>query len=423
MTAKFTRAETLASPLLVGRWRLAWLPANQPFSAAFSGVRDWIAQRPAIWHASNYVAGLASISLITLFYLRVASVNATTVGFTFLLAILSASALWGLGVSAAMSVAATLAFDYFYLPPTGSLNIADTQDSVALLTFLVTSVLGSSLAAHARRQALEANLRRREVEQLYDLSQRMSGAATLSHLAQATPQNIVESFGLSAAAVFLCDRDEVYRTGTNSTELDSVRMKAAAEGQDVRVEGESLLSFAPLRLGSKVIGSVGISGPAFSATALRALGGLIAVSIERANAIERMAKMAALRESEQFKSVLLDAITHDFRTPLTCIKSSVTGLLGDLEFDAAQKKEMLTVIDEECDRINQLLDKASEMARLECNEVRLKLAPHSVGELISAAVADCKAISRSRPMRFEIRNQECHSSIPTFRWPKVCCYI
>jgi two-component system sensor histidine kinase KdpD len=159
------------------------LPATQPFRVAFSGVQDWISRRPAIRRASNYAAGLASISLITLFYLRVASVNATTVGFTFLLAILSASALWGLGVSAVMSVVATLAFDYFYLPPTGSLNVADPQDSVALLTFLVTSVLGSSLAARARQQAFEADLRRREVEQLYDLSQRLSGAATLLQLA------------------------------------------------------------------------------------------------------------------------------------------------------------------------------------------------------------------------------------------------
>jgi two-component system sensor histidine kinase KdpD len=188
--------------------------------------------------------------------------------------------------------------------------------------------------------------------------------------------------------------------------LDDVRMKTAAEGQDIRVDRDPLLRFAPLRLGSKVIGSMGVSGLAFSAATLRALGGLIAVSIERAGAIEHMAKMTAVRESEHFKSVLLDAITHDFRTPLTCIKSSVTGLLDDPEFEPAEKKDMLTVIDEECDRINQLLDKASEMARLESNKVRLKLAPHSVGELISAAVADCRAISRSRPMQFEIRNQE-----------------
>ncbi|HTS06197.1 MAG TPA: histidine kinase dimerization/phospho-acceptor domain-containing protein, partial [Candidatus Eisenbacteria bacterium] len=96
-------------------------------------------------------------------------------------------------------------------------------------------------------------------------------------------------------------------------------------------------------------------------------------------------KIELTRESESLKSVVLDAITHDFRSPLTSIKASVTGLLDDLEFDREQRRELLTIINEECDRINRLVGEAAEIARLESGEVKLDLASHSVGELLSAA--------------------------------------
>jgi two-component system sensor histidine kinase KdpD len=105
------------------------------------------------------------------------------------------------------------------------------------------------------------------------------------------------------------------------------------------------------------------------------------------------------------KSVLLDAITHDFRTPLTSIKASVTGLLADLEFNREQRKELLSIINEECDRINKLVSETAEIARLESGEVKLDLASHSVGELVSAAVADCKSITSSRPICLEVKHQ------------------
>src|SRR6202521_5961917 len=101
----------------------------------------------------------------------------------------------------------------------------------------------------------------------------------------------------------------------------------------------------------------------------------------------------ATHQSECLKSVFLDAITHDVKTPLTSIKASVTGLLDNLETDREQRKELLTIIDEECDRINQLVTEASEIARLESGEMKLDLASHSVGELISAALADCRSIT------------------------------
>jgi two-component system sensor histidine kinase KdpD len=163
---------------------------------------------------------------------------------------------------------------------------------------------------------------------------------------------------------------------------------------------------APIRLGGREIGSIHIPRPAPSKTTLEAVSTLIAIGIERVRAIERAGAMEAARENERLKSALLDAITHDFRTPLTSIKGSVTGLLSGIEFDPEQERELLSVIDEGCDRIDQLVGAASEMARIDAGEVKLDVKPHSAGEFISAVIADCKDLLQERPLRFEVNHQE-----------------
>jgi len=117
-------------------------------------------------------------------------------------------------------------------------------------------------------------------------------------------------------------------------------------------------------------------------------------------------KIESTRESESLRSVLLDAIAHDFRSPLTSIKASVTGLLDDLEFDREQRRELLTIINEECDRINRLVGEATEIARLESGEATLDLSSHSVGELLSAALAECKSITATREICLDVKDQD-----------------
>jgi len=354
----------------------------------------------------RYTLGLAIISLITLFDVRAADANPATAGFTLLIAILSASVFWGFGVSVAMSLAATLALDYFFLPPVGSLNIADPQDWIALASFLIASLVGSHLSGSARSQAQEANRRRQEVERLYDFSQRLLRTGNPTELCGAIPACLAESFDARATALFLICTQEIYRAGTGDPQPEEEKLRAVAAGKDVQIGTKSSLCVVPLHSGKEVIGSLGISGAAVSREVADALGSLVAVAIDRAGAVERSAKMEATRESEHLRSVVLDAITHDFRTPLTCIKASVTGLLADLEFEREEKKELLEIIDEECDRIDHLVDKASEVARVETGQIKLLQRPHSVGELISSALAECKSILRDRPIHCEVKNKE-----------------
>src|SRR5260370_13530328 len=108
---------------------------------------------------------------------------------------------------------------------------------------------------------------------------------------------------------------------------------------------------------------------------LEAPGTLMAVAIDGAHAIEMVGKTEAAREGERLKSALLDAITHDFRTPLTSMKASVTSLLSGPKLDEGQRNELLNIINEECDRLNRLVGEAGGMARLAARDVKLPLSP------------------------------------------------
>jgi two-component system sensor histidine kinase KdpD len=350
----------------------------------------------------GFVMAAGIVAIITFVYYKVFHVNHTTVALTFLLAILAVSTVWGLTVSVAMSLAAVVAFNYFFLPPLLTLTVADPQNWVALFAFLFTAVIGSHLSSRARRQAEEADRRRREIERLYEFSQRLLSAGNAIELMNAIPRQVVDSFELGAAALFLADKQKVYRSGLFIPQLDKEKLKAVVAREELQMDETQSLCFVPVRLGVRVIGSLGISGRALSRQSLEALGTLIAIAIERARAIEQLGKTEAAREGERLKSALLDSITHDFRTPLTSIKASVTSLLSDSHQTGTQQRELLTIIDEEANRLNSLVGEAAEMARLEAGEFELDLKPHRVGEIVSAALEQCRSQLGNRPVHMQV---------------------
>ena len=178
-------------------------------------------------------------------------------------------------------------------------------------------------------------------------------------------------------------------------------MKIAFLNDELAVDAERAEYFIPVRMGVRPIASLGISGAQLSRQSLEALGTLVAIAIERARAVEQFGQTEAERQGERLKSALLDSITHDFRTPLTSMKAAVTGLLASAEFDSPQSHELLTIINEECDRLNHLVEEAGEMAKLEAGEVTLDLAPTSIEDIIDAALAHCKSALAGR--RVDVR--------------------
>ena len=349
----------------------------------------------------RFAAALGIILAIVFVYRELFPVNQTAVALTFLLAILAVSTVWGFAISACMSVAAMVAFNYFFLPPIGTFTIADPQNWVALFVFLATSLIAGELGTRARLQTEEAERRRMEVERLYAFSQNLLVSGNVISLLNAIPNHIVETFSLGAAALYLDYKQKFYRSGGGS-HFSEEEMKQATAREEAVIDVGRSLSFVPVRMGGRSIGSLGISGQPLSRQTLEALGTLIAIAFERARAVEELGKTEASREGERLKSALLDSVTHDFRTPLTSIKASVTSLLSTPEIAYSQQRELLTVIDEECDRLNHLVGDAAEMARLDAGEFELQMEPNSINEIVATALQHCKSALGNRPVRIEI---------------------
>jgi len=338
----------------------------------------------------GFVVAAILLASITFGYSKILHVNHTTVALSYLLAILAVSAVWGMVVSVFMSVSAMLLINYYFLPPIGTFTIADPQNWVALFAFLCTSIVGSQLSARIRKEADTAHSRRREVERLYAFSQKLLGEGNVIQLMNAIPNFLVDCFEAGAAELFLPQKDKYYRSGYGAAQVDEEQMKTAFLRDEIISDNVQALYFLPVRLGVKPIGSLGISGARLSRQTLEAISSLVAIAIERARAIEQIGETEAERQGERLKSALLDSIAHDFRTPLTAIKASVTDLLGTTSPGNPQQRELLSIINEECDRLNHLVEEASEMAKLEAGEIQLHLEPVGVPALIDAALQHLK---------------------------------
>lgn len=231
-------------------------------------------------------------------------VNSTTVALALLLAVLFIAARMESGPALVASVLAAFCFNFFFLPPFGTLHISEPENWVALVAFLLTAIVAGQLSTRARRRAEEAEAGRLEIERLYE---------------------------------------------------------------------------------------------------------------ELRNAFERASHAEALRQSERLKSALLDAVTHDIRTPLTSIKASVTTLLDELRrmaddaqpvaLDTESRREMLEVIDEESDRLNRFVEGLIELARIEAGELRLRLRWGAVDEVIAAALTRAEPLTRKHRIIVELEDE------------------
>ena len=345
---------------------------------------------------------LVVIAAITTLFRKFLHVNQTTVALSFLLAILAVSAVWGMAVSTVMSLIAMLTFNYYFLPPVGTLTITDPQNWVALFAFLVSSIVGSQLSARVHKKAEEAQSRRREVERLYQFSRKLLGEGNVIQLMNAIPNYIVDSFEAGAAELFLPQKDKFYRSGFGASHLDEDKMKTTFVNDETTMDCEQGIFYLPVRLGVRPIGSLGISGAMLTRQSVEAIGTLVAIAVERARAVEQLGQTEAERQGERLKSALLDSLTHDFRTPLTSMKAAVTSILSAKDADSEQSRELLTIINEECDRLNRLIEEASEMAKLEAGDIALDLAPTGISEVVHAALAHCKLSLGGRPVDVRI---------------------
>lgn len=352
----------------------------------------------ALWLPIRISLALALVGTITFVFFRLIHVNTTTVGFFYLVAILIVATAWGFWEAAVASVAAMLCFNFYFFPPIGTFTVADPQNWVALFTFLATSLTASQLSARLKRQTKEALDRQREIERLYALSEAILLTEPTQSAAKQIAHQIAHTFDCPAVALYDRNTDEIYLAGPEVFPNIEAKLRESAMRSSVRQETENIL-VSPIRLGGEPSGSLAIKHAYLSDPALQSLLNLVAVGLEKARAQEAVNRAEVARQSEELKSTLLDAIAHEFKTPLTSVKAVTTDLLSNPDEPLSQQQRgLLTIADEGADRLARLVTEAIQLARIEGGKFRLNREVHFPSSLLSAAIRQTKALTAGRDL-------------------------
>ena len=352
---------------------------------------------------SRLVGALAVVTAVTLVlgpWLQVT--NAATVSTTYLLLILLVAATSRLRVAVLTSIAAVLCLNFFFLPPIGTLTIADPHNWVALFAFLVVSLVASHLSAAARSGKEEAIGRRNELARLFDLSRDVLMISESREALAALARAIARRFDLEFVAVAVPRDDDwdIYHAGARTIELDKRQLTNAYASAQATLEFDAyartyaghrtttvdgqVVRLVPLRLGTKPIGVLAAAGRPVEAGTLDTLAGVVAIAIERAHFLEERKAGELTRQSEQLKTALLASISHDLRTPLTAIRIAASNIKA-AELEYAARVDQSDVILAEVERLTRLFQNLLEMARIDAGTIAIESRRTHPSEIVAAA--------------------------------------
>jgi two-component system sensor histidine kinase KdpD len=360
-------------------------------------------------HMLRILACLVLVAAITWIAFSVLNVNALIVSFAYVLAVLIVAARWGLTESFVTSVAAMLCLNYYFLPPILSFTIADPQNWVALFVFMVTAITASKLSASVRNRAAEAQARRIEVERLYQLSLSLMLIDTTSEPGPQVAASVRTQSGFFAVA--FCDRltGEIHVAGVEDQRIEHDMLRSVAIGEAAWFVSRKALTPAgveaivvPITLGGRVLGSLGAIGPSLSEPAAQAIANLVAIAIEHARQQVALGRLEVARRNEQLRSVLLDALAHDFLTPLTSVKSAITTVRSEYMHEP-EEDDFLAVVEEETDRLSEMINETTDMARIEPGKPQIRRRQVSVPDIIRSSLHRMKALLDGRPLKVQIQ--------------------
>ena len=289
------------------------------------------------WNTWYRVAGsVAAVAVVTgAVELAKPYVPVLSLAVLYILAVLPVAIAFGLAYAVGVAVGSMLAFNFFFLPPLYTLTISNSRNWFALAVFLVTAVVVSELAARSRRRADESAL-------------------------------------LARVATSLLERGDV------TAQLDTIAAEAARAlgaggtrivlGAEARPEPGEVGE--PLVAGDRRLGTIFVLEGRQQAAARRrllpALASLLAVAVDR----ERLALEAydaeTLRRSDAVKTAVIQAVSHDLRTPLATIETALGSLRsGSLELTSEDRSDLLEAIAVELDRLKRLVENLLDLSRLQ----------------------------------------------------------
>jgi two-component system sensor histidine kinase KdpD len=364
---------------------------------------------PALWSHRQlewppYALAVGAVALALIVGLLIQpSLGLESVDLVFLAAIVGVAVWLGLWPSALASILASLAYNFFFIPPVHTFTIADPRNVWAFLFFAAMGIAISNVAARARALALMAIRRARMTESLYGFSRKLTGVGTLDDVLWAAAHQA--ALMLKVRVVLLLPENGALAVKVGyppEDQLDSADLAAAKwawENDQVAGRGSDTLPgakrlFLPMRTSRSRIGIVGIdsdkAGALLSPDERRLLDSLIdqtALAIERVLLVNEMDRAKRTAETERLRSALLTSLSHDLRTPLSAVIATAQTLrdmssrLGD-----AQKGELLATIIDESERLNRFIANLLDMTKLESGAVTAKTSRHNLSEVVGGAI-------------------------------------
>ncbi|MBR0795217.1 sensor histidine kinase KdpD [Bradyrhizobium jicamae] len=362
------------------------------------------AQRPEPFNPRPYLMALLLIALgLGAAELIQPVFGVENVDLVFITAVVGAAVRYGLWPSLLASVAASLCYNFFFLPPVYTFTITDPTNVAAFFFFMLIALIVSNVAARVRTQADTAIGRVRTTESLYAFSRKLAGTATLDDVLWATAYQT--ALMLKVRVVLLLPEDGVLTVKAGyppEDQLDKADLAAAnwawgndrpaGRGSDTLPGAKRL--FLPMRTGRGLIGVIGIdddrTGPLLTPDQRRLLDALIdqgALAIERVLLVEDMDRVKRTVESDRLRGALLTSISHDLKTPLASVLGAASTLrdLGSGLSDA-QKHDLLATVIDESERLNRFIANLLDMTKLESGAIVPNTARHDIGEIVGSAL-------------------------------------
>jgi two-component system sensor histidine kinase KdpD len=240
------------------------------------------------------------------------------------------------------SMAASLAFSFYFIEEAASFRLTTIEGAVTFGAMALTALTGSRLSVLAQRRAQEAIVRREEMERLNQLGRVLLAANSLAEASQDAVRNVVELFGLEGAVLRVAGAPHAFQSGATAGQVSVIPLHTDY-GADV----------------------LELHGTQPSEEVRNAIASMIRLVLERARSAEARAQMEAIRRGEELRTNVLNALAHSFRTPLTSIKAAASMLRLSGRIPSPHERDLVVVIDEEADRLNQLIRESLDLAKLE----------------------------------------------------------
>jgi two-component system, OmpR family, sensor histidine kinase KdpD len=363
------------------------------------------------------VASFAAIAAITLLLRAIPDISPTTAALGLLLVVLATATAARLRIAIVVSIAAMLTLNFFFFPPVGAFTIADPQNWVALLVFLIVAVIASNLSAAAQERTREAIARRNEVTRLFDLTRDVLLTTETAGAIDALARYVARRFDLPKVAICLPIETgwRIHQGGaedaitiddnTLNTALAKARgtveydARQRAYGGHAHVGAQNEIAIVPLRHGTKAVGLLAAESPDFDIGTLDAVAGVVAIAIERAQFLAERDAADLVRQKADLAATLLASLSHDLRTPLTAIRVAVENLQSDLA--QSDRRAQAGVAIAELDRLTRLFQDILDMARIDAAAIRVDRQWVAAADVVDAAVAHVRPALEGHALRVD----------------------